>query len=139
MTIPIQELAAGLMILHIGSDCFMVAVLRRQHGLFSQPITLHDDRYEESDIRKIKNFRLRLFTLSLVILAGNTIPILIDGLTLFSNNTGRPHTVHAISILYAVSNALTAIISAYLISTLYRIARGANDPNELVEREVQKQ
>ncbi|MES2367796.1 MAG: hypothetical protein V4563_18105 [Pseudomonadota bacterium] len=139
MTIPIQELAAGLMALHLGSDAFMVAVLRQQHKLFAQPITLHDDRYEVEDIRKIKNFRIRLFSLSLVILLGNTIPILIDGLTLISSNTGRPNHVHTISILYALSNALTAIISAYLISTLYRIARGANDPNELVEKEVQKQ
>lgn len=137
MTINIQTLAMILIVMHIGSAIFMSFVLKRQYKLFSHDITLDDSKYDQHDIARIKRFRMGLFVLSCVVLLGNVVPILIDAVTIISNNPGnRPHHVHAISILYALSNAITAFISAYLISTLYRIAKGAHDPNELIEKDL---
>lgn len=137
MTIDIQTLATILIVMHSGSAVFMGFVLKRQYRLFSHDITLDDTKYEAGDIHRIKRFRLGLFSLSAVVLLGNVVPIVIDGLTIISDNAGsRPAHVHTISILYAVSNAMTALISAYLISTLYRIAKGANDPDELIQKDL---
>jgi hypothetical protein len=140
MTISIQTLAWILAIMHAGSAIFMAFVIRRQFKLFSYNVTYDDSRFEEKDIHRIKRFRLGLFLLSCVVLLGNVVPIAIDALTIFGSSaaTGRPTHVHTISILYAISNALTALISAYLISTLYRIARGVNDPNALVEKDLNR-
>lgn len=139
MTINIATLAWILIVCHSGSVIFMSFVLRRQYKLFSFDVTYNDSRFEEVDIHRIKRFRLGLFALSCVVLAGGIIPIAIDAVTIFgANSVNRPAHVHTISILYAISNALTALISAYLISTLYRIARGVNDPAVLIEKDLNR-
>lgn len=137
MTINIQTLATILIVMHLGSSIFMGFVLKRQYSLFSHDITADDSKYEATDIKRIKRFRMGLFLLSCVVLLGNVVPIVIDLVTIIGNNSvNRTPHVHTISILYAVSNALTALISAYLISTLYRIAKSATDPNELIEKDL---
>lgn len=139
MTINIATLAWILIALHSGSVIFMAFVLRRQFKLFRYDVTYNDSRFEAVDIHRIKRFRMGLFLLSCVVLLGNVIPIAIDLVTIFATHSvNRPSQVHTISILYAVSNALTALISAYLISTLYRIARGVNDPNALIEKDLNR-
>lgn len=139
MTINIATLAWILVACHTGSVIFMSFVLRRQFKLFSHDVTYNDTRFEPVDIKRIKRFRMGLFLLSCVVLLGNAVPIAIDLITIFGGNAvNRPAHVHTISILYAVSNALTALISAYLISTLYRIARGVNDPNALIEKDLHR-
>lgn len=139
MTINISTLAWILIVCHSGSVIFMTFVLRRQYTLFSHDITYDDARFEQKDIGRIKRFRLGLFLLSCVVLLGNVVPIAIDAITILGDNSvGRPTHVHTISILYAVSNALTALISAYLISTLYRIARGVHDPEVLIEKDLNR-
>lgn len=139
MTINIATLAWILIFCHTGSVIFMSFVLRRQYKLFSHDITYNDERFEAGDISRIKRFRLGLFLLSCVVLLGNVIPIAIDAITIFGGNSvNRPSQVHTISIMYAVSNALTALISAYLISTLYRIARGVHDPEALIEKDLNR-
>lgn len=139
MTINIATLAWILVFLHSGSVIFMAFVLRRQYALFSHDVTYNDARFEEVDIHRIKRFRMGLFLLSCVVLLGNVIPITIDLVTILGGNAvNRPTHVHTISILYAVSNAITALVSAYLISTLYRIARGVNDPNALIEKDLNR-
>lgn len=137
MTISIETLALILMIAHSASAVFMTRVLYRQWGLFK--IKYDDLDIEKSITHDIKRFRLTLFVLSCIVFAGNIIPIVIDGITLFGDNSlHRNPTVPLISLLYAVSNALTALISAYLIYTLYRIAKGTDDPNELIEKDIAK-
>lgn len=135
MTISIETLALILMIAHSASAVFMARVLLRQWGLFK--IRYDDLGIEQNLIRDIKGFRITLFVLSCIVFAGNIIPIVIDGITLFGGNSlHRNPTVPLISLMYAVSNALTALISAYLIYTLYRIAKGSDDPNELIEKDI---
>lgn len=135
MTISIETLALILMLAHLASDVFMARVLYRQWGLFK--ITYDDYGIPQNITRDIKRFRMTLFVLSCIVFAGNTVPIIIDAVTFFASNPlNRNPTVPLISLLYAVSNALTALISAYLIFTLYRIAKGTDDPNELVEKDI---
>lgn len=135
MTISIETLAFILMIAHSGSAVFMTRVLIRQYGLFK--VRYDDLGIEKSLTNDIKRFRLTMFVLSCIVFAGNIIPIVIDGITLFGDNSlHRNPTVPLISLLYAVSNALTALISAYLIYTLYRLAKGSVDQNDLIEKDI---
>jgi uncharacterized BrkB/YihY/UPF0761 family membrane protein len=106
----IEQYAFTLLITHLASMVFIFNVLKRQWRLMKQPIPSY-----------VKRYRYTLFILSLVIFAGNIVPIIIDALTLFIE-VGRPDTVKLVSLLYAYSNAITAVVSAYLIWTLYRLA-----------------
>lgn len=114
--LSIKVLASILMLGHIGSTIYISGVLRKQYSLLRLPI--HP---------ALRRFRHVLFILSLLILLGNVLPIIIDGLTLVVNNTGRPSHVRLISILYALSNAVVQFVSAYLIHTLYRLAANDSD------------
>lgn len=113
--ISIKILAIVLLAMHAGSAAYIFNVLRKQASLLRLPI----DTY-------LKHFRIVLFALSLAIFLGNIIPIFIDGVTLFVD-IGRTPSVRPISVLYAVSNALTALVSAYLIHMLYRLAANEKD------------
>lgn len=135
-SISIQSLAIILMVAHVIADIFMGRVLFRQYGLFA--VKFDDLGVENRLSQDIKNFRRTLFTLSVIVFAGNIVPVVVDAITVFSDNAlHRNPEVPLISIIYAVSNALVAIISAYLIFTLYRIAKASNDPNELVEKTLE--
>jgi len=104
---------------------FIYGVIRKQWALMKLPV--------ENEIR---HFRWVLFLLSVAILIGNIIPIFVDTLTiLFNNPTGRPPQVRPISVMYALSNALTALISAYLIHTLYKLAA---DTKDVTDRQLHK-
>lgn len=136
MSVNIQTLAIILVIMHIISDIFMLWVLRRQYGLFKRPITERMG-YTTKTVTQIKQIRVVLFALSLLIFAGNIIPIFIDGITILHDNPlHRPAHIPLVSLLYAFSTALVALISAYLIKTLYRIAAASDDPDELLERDI---
>ena len=110
----IKTLASILITLHLISGVFIVLVLKTQWGLFKTQIA-----------KPLRTYRKVLFALSLVIFIGNLNPILIDAQTLLSNTTQRPTHLKPISISYATSNALTALISSVLIYILYRMAGDA--------------
>jgi hypothetical protein len=113
--ISLQMVAAFLLLARIASDVYIYGVLKKQYELLKLPI--HP---------ALKQFRLVLFLLSIGIFIGNIIPIAIDGITVLGAlDLGRPSALRTISVLYTGSNALTALLSAYLIHTLYRLA--AND------------
>lgn len=107
----IQTLASILVTLHIVSGIFIGMVLKRQWGLFKHAI-------EDG----LSAYRKVFFTLSLIIFLGNLNPIVIDVKTILTGPGGRPAHVSAISISYAVSNALVAVISSFLVYMLYRMA-----------------
>jgi len=108
--IPLKLLAFVLLVMHIASAVYIFTVLRKQARLLMLPI----DTY-------LKHFRMALFALSAAIFVGNIIPIVIDVLTLLVP-INRPVSVSFVSLAYALSNALTALVSAYLIHMLYRLA-----------------
>ena len=124
MNIPIEILALILLLIHSGSVVYMINVIRKQWALMKLPpdVSVLIDPTSEQ-IEEVKYFRRVLFVLSLVILIGNLIPIFVDLATIiFNNPTGRPDHVKIISLMYALSNALTELISAYLINLLYRLS-----------------
>lgn len=122
MSLPIETIALFLLLARLGSAFFITKVLINQAKLLNAPI---EDRLYP--IRgSLKRFRLILFILSLAILAGNLVPITIDLVTLFFE-TSRPAILKPLSIAYATSNALTSLVSAYLIYTLYRISKSERE------------
>lgn len=111
----IRTLAGILLGFHIVSGIFMGLVIRKQWGLFA-----HDIEGKYRSLRKL------LFILSLVIFAGNLIPIIVDGGTVIGQVVGRNPHPKAISVAYAVSNACVALISSILIWVLYKLAEIAD-------------
>ncbi len=108
----IKTVAFILLLGHIVSAVFMLFVVRRQRILSKLPID-----------PELLPFRKTLNRLSLAILVGNFIPIIIDVLTITAHDSlRREDSPSTIGIMYAVSNAVTAAISAYLIWTLYKQA-----------------
>lgn len=108
----IKTIAAILLLGHIISASFMVLVVKRQLALSKLPID-----------PELLPFRKTLSRLSLAILIGNFIPIAIDILTIVTTDSlHREETPSVAGVIYAFSNAVTAVISAYLIWTLYKQA-----------------
>lgn len=122
MVFSIQFIALCLLIARVISVVFIVAVLLRQWRLFKLPIDFSlVPGISSMEKRSVYRVRRILFTLSVIILLGNMIPILIDTITLFYN-PDRPTNVKTISVAYAFSNAITAMLSSIMIWALYKLA-----------------
>ena len=122
--VAIQTIALFLLFARLISVFFIGMVLFLQMRLFGTKIDFtlvpNLSKYQR---RNIYLARKVLFTLSLIIFLGNMVPILIDAITAFNDNSlGRNAEVPTISIAYAASNALTAMFSAIMIWTLYKLA-----------------
>lgn len=123
MTLDIQTIALILLIARVISVAFIITVLLRQARLFGKQIDFSVVPFLTKLQRKsVYRIRTVLFTLSVIILLGNLVPIVIDYITVFNNDLGRPASLKPISIAYAFSNALTAMFSAIMIWTLYKLA-----------------
>lgn len=122
--LSIKELAIALLFGHVASMVFISFVIKRQIGLFKMPTVV-----------KLKRFRRVLFYISLGIFAGNLVPITIDTLTLFVD-LGRPGHLRAVSIAYAMSNAITQFLSAYLVWKLYQLAADTQDITDYETRQL---
>lgn len=107
----IKLLASILITGHIISAIFTSIVINRQRNLFRIKV--------DPDIQKVRRV---LFGMSITVFIGNLIPILVDAGTLVGSITRSSHHVNAVGILYSVSNVVTAVVSAILIWTLYRLA-----------------
>lgn len=107
----LKILAGALLVGRLVSQVFITLVLKRQWELLKLPID-----------ENLKLFRKRLFTLSIVIFLGNLVPILLDATALFITTEGRNSNPSIIGIAYVISNNLTAIVSAFVIWLLYRLA-----------------
>lgn len=123
MTLDIQTIALILLVARVLSVIFIVIVLLRQVRLFGKEIDFSVVPFL-TNIQRESVYRIRtvLFTLSVIILLGNLVPVVIDYITLFSDDLGRPASLKPISIAYGFSNALTALFSSIMIWTLYKLA-----------------
>lgn len=122
--LSIQTIAVILLIARLISVGFILFVLRLQWKLFKSKIDFslvpNLDHYQQTTVYRIRRV---LFVLAVIIFLGNMIPILIDAITIFSHNSlGRTQSIRPISVAYAVSNAFTAMFSAIMIWTLYKLA-----------------
>ena len=112
--IEIEIIATILLVFRIISALFISTVIYWQFQLFKKYVP-----------EEIKTFRVILFFLSIVILLGNVIPIIVDYATLVTE-VPRASSLSWLSITYAVSNALTSLVSSLTIWLLYKISRDSN-------------
>lgn len=122
--VAIQTIGIFLLIARIISVIFIVIILRLQWRLFGTKIDFSlVPNLSNFERKRVYLARKVLFALALIVFLGNMIPIVIDTLTIISDNAvGRNPEVPTISIMYACSNALTAMFSAIFIYALYKIA-----------------
>lgn len=108
----IKHVAAILLVGHLVSASFMIFVVRRQRALNKLPVN-----------PELLPLRKTLGRLSMAVLIGNIIPIVIDILTILAHDSlHREDSPSIIGVTYAFSNVITAIVSSYLIWTLYKQA-----------------
>lgn len=121
--ISIQIIATILLLARLISVFFILRVLLLQFRLFGTKIdfTLVPN-LTKMQRRHVYLMRRILFGLSVVILLGNIVPIIIDTITITANTLGRPAELRPISVMYAFSNAITAMVSAIMIWVLYQVA-----------------
>lgn len=124
MTFDIQLIAIFLLIGRIISVIFILFVITLQARLFGTMIDFQMvPNLSNYQRRNVYLARKVLFALSIVILAGNLIPIIIDSITILdANSLGRNPNIPFISVGYALSNATTAAVSSLMIWALYKIA-----------------
>jgi hypothetical protein len=96
---------------------FIFRVISRQTDLFKRPIA-------EKDIRQ---FRITLFAIALVIVIMGLIPITINLITLIvelgdSGDSGRPNTISSLSLVYSLGVHLQTLFLSYLLWRIYRLA-----------------
>jgi cytochrome b561 len=121
--ISIQLIAVFLLIARLVSVSFILIVLRLQWRLFGTKIDFGlVPNLTSFEKKQVYLARKVLFILAVAVFLGNMVPIVIDSITIFNDNLGRPSQLQAISVAYATSNALTAMCSAILVWALYRIA-----------------
>lgn len=122
--ISIQIIAFILLVARLISVAFIVSVIIKQVKVFGKPIDFSIAPYLNKLQRKnVYRVRRVLFILAVIIMVGNMVPILIDYVTLVTDNAvGRTANVKPISVAYAFSNALTAMFSAVMIWALYKLA-----------------
>lgn len=122
MTLSIEAIASLLLVARIISVLFIIRVLVLQFKLFGTQIDFslvpHLTKLQRKHVYLMRRV---LFGISIVLLMGNVIPIAIDLLTIFSS-TSRPDELFTTSIMYAFSNAITAMLSAIMIYILYQVA-----------------
>lgn len=99
----IQILAGILLVGRLAAIVFTIIVIRLQVQLLRTKTNP-----ELQDLRKL------LLTLSVIVFAGNMIPIMIDVVGLTGNRPG------ILGIYYAFSNNLTALLSSILLWIVYR-------------------
>jgi len=133
--ISITLYAAILLLVRIVSMTFITLVLKRQWELLKLPIK----NASQYDVRVLKQFRVVLFTLVLVIFIGNLVPAIIDIATILHANTGRPNTVQPVSLIYTLTASVTSLVSSYLIWRLYRLAADEKDVTDLTVKRLKDQ
>lgn len=107
--IELEYIALALLIVRVVAVYFIMKVLKTQRYLMRHPID-----------EEITGYRKTLYYLTIGLLGSNIIPILFDIFIIFKesglleNMSSTP-----ILILYTVSNALAALLAAYLISKIY--------------------
>lgn len=107
----IKTLAWCLLVGQLGSAIFMFAVIHRQIRLFGMRV--------QADIIW---FRRVLFGLAMVIFLGNTVPLIVDVLTVMDLVTRSAKHINTVGLYYTASNTLVAFFSSVLIWLLYRLA-----------------
>lgn len=115
-------IAAILLVLRVIATGVLAKVLIAQRELMRRPIDRRvTDLLEAEDIIK---YRKELFYLTLALAGSNFLPMVFD-LYLISDELGITWfniTTFQFLVIYTLSNALAAVLGAFLISKIYRNA-----------------
>jgi hypothetical protein len=103
----VQRIAIILLIMRIISVSFIILVIKRQYGLFKLRIDT-----------QLVQFRMVMFILGHIFLLGNVLPIITDVYYAFFHISKEVNLL----VYYAISNALTSLVAAFLLWNIYRIA-----------------
>jgi hypothetical protein len=129
-----KEVIAGvLLIIRLIGSAYLVKVIKVQLKLLRVPAVDERGNVDEGTMK----FRQTLTRMTFVILLGQVIPILIDILAMVNGSVPA-----WLGIVYAISNAFTALTAAVLIWRLYEMAtetKAANDEQKLHTQERHEQ
>lgn len=78
------------------------------------------------DDPNVWDFRRTLHYMTIVVALGNLVPIAIDVVAIIG-----PSRTFWLGVLYAISNAITALFAAVLIHKMYRLAGQTKEVNDL--------
>jgi hypothetical protein len=115
----IKHFAFILLLFRLGAVAFILLVIYKQLRLMRLPLPRGVKKSKDKNVRIV---RYILFALSLIILFNQFVPIVIDILTITSDLKRSTTQVNSIGILYALSNSMGAIFSAFTIWLLYKLA-----------------
>lgn len=85
---------------------------------------------------EVIKFRKNLFVLTVIIAAGNLIPIIIDTVSLFG--PGEKVDINELIIWYAFSNTVTAVLAGVLIRNLYKLAADTKSVTDFEKKALNK-
>lgn len=125
-------IASILLLIRIVASVFLWKVLKIQVDLLRRPIKVDEAMYNEQDIVDVWNFRKFLHYTTIALFVGNFIPIILDALVVlqwfgvFDGFRTRP-----VLIIYAISNAVTMLLAAILINSIYKLAVETKEVTDL--------
>jgi len=131
--------AFTLLLLRVAASIFLWKVLKIQIDLLRKPIKLDEEIYNEQDIIDVWNFRRRLHYIPIALFVGNFVPIVLDSLVVI-RWFGILDSVRTtpVLIVYAISNAVTMLLAAILINSIYKLAIETKEVTDLEIEHLRK-
>lgn len=136
----VEEVVAFiLLVLRIAGSVFLFQVLKKQIELLRRPIKADPSQYNEDDVMNVWNFRRNLHYITIALFVGNFIPIVLDSLVVLQG-LGFLENVRTspVIIVYAVSNAVTMLLAAILINSIYKLAIHTEEVTDLEMEHLRK-
>lgn len=134
-----EIIAFTLLILRITASYFLFKVLKIQVDLLRRPIKVDEASYNEQDIIEVWNFRRRLHFITIALFVGNFVPITLDALVVLQwLGVFEGFRTTPVLIVYAISNAVTMLLAAILINSIYRLAIQTKEVTDLELEHLRK-
>lgn len=126
----ILSVATILLLIRLASSWFLFRVLVAQRELMKRPIDSRVVSVLEAD--DIIKYRRQLFYLTLALAGSNLLPIVFDLYIILDElgYTWTSFTVTQFLFVYTTSNALAALLGAFLIFKIYRNALEVDHSHE---------
>lgn len=123
--LDLQTYITILLVVAAISMFYIFRVVKKQLNLFKR----------KAETPRIRNFRRKLFAISLVIIIMGLIPITINILSLFNDGTGRPKQVPTLSLIYSAGVHIQSLLLSYILWRIYRLA---DEQEEIVDQLTEK-
>lgn len=130
-----EILAGMLLVARLAVVAYLAKVISIQVRLRRHP-AVDDNGYIDKDVA---HFRTKLFLMTVAMLAGNFIPIALDGLIILQHfGIGEHIRTTPVLLVYAASNAFTMLTAAAMINKMYALANEAEEVTELERKALGK-